>query len=239
MQRSSEKAGRVADWGRVIQRKLSTLALEPQARTDIFAELATHLEETCEAMICQGVPEEEAVRETLAHVGDWQKLARGIEIAKSKEASMADRIKQFWVPGLLTFVLSGGALALLEKFGPRPWVIVLRGVLPMGLLYIPWLLLLPVVGALGAYLSHRAGGSRRAVFASIVFPVLPFLAAILLASPVSLFFDRLIAHNIAPMSLVMALLGWVIVPGLALLCGGLPAHFFVSRWHETRAITNS
>lgn len=235
MQQLFEKVERVANWENLVRHQLATLALEPQERTEIIAELAAHLEEICEGMVRQAVPEEEAVRRIFLHAGDWRKLARGIEIAKSKEASVADRIKQFWLPGLVTFVLLGGALALLEKFGPRPWVMSLRGVLPIGLLYIPWLLLLPVVGAFGAYLSYRAGGSKRMVFASIVFPVLPFLVAIIMALPVSLFFDRLLAHNIAPMSLVMLLLGWVIIPGVALLIGGLPAHFFVSRRHQTGA----
>ena len=217
------------DWEDLIRRELAGLVLRPEERREVVAELAAHLEETCQAMLRLGVNEDEAVRRTLLQVGNWRHLRRKIQAARSEENSMTNRIKQFWLPGLVTFVLSGGALGLLEKFGPRPWIVTLRGVLPIGLLYIPWLLLLPVVGALGAYLSHRAGGSGRTVFSSILFPVLPFLVAILLALPVSLFFDRVIAHNIGPMSLVMALLGWVLVPGAALLVGGLPVQLLQSR----------
>jgi hypothetical protein len=103
----------------------------------------------------------------------------------------------------------------------------------------PWLFSLPLIGALGAYLSHRAGGSRRAIFSSIVFPVLPFLASILLVLPVSLAFDHFIAHNIAPMALLMALLGWVLAPGVALLAGGLPAQFFFSRRLDPRRVASN
>ena len=46
-----------------------------------------------------------------------------------------------------------------------------------------------LVGTLGAFLSRRAGGSRRAIFSSIIFPVVPFLAAILLITPVILAVD--------------------------------------------------
>src|SRR5256884_5662555 len=45
--------------------------------------------------------------------------------------------------------------------------------------------------------------SQRAIFSSIVFPVLPFLASILLVLPVSLIFDRFIGHNPSPIGLVM------------------------------------
>jgi hypothetical protein len=217
------------DWEEIVRRELAGLVLRPEERREVEAELAAHLEETCQAMLRLGVNEDEAEWRTLLQAGNWRHLRRKIQAARSEETSMTNRIKQFWLPGLVTFVLSGGALGLLEKFGPRPWIVTLRGVLPIGLLYLPWLLLLPVVGALGAYLSHRAGGSGRAVLSSILFPVLPFLVAILLVLPVSLFFDRLITHNIGPMSLVMALLGWVLVPGAALLVGGLPVFLLRSR----------
>src|SRR2546430_2477109 len=180
-----------------------------------------------------------AMEQTLAQVADWQDLCRKIQIARTvKENLMNDRVRQLWLPGLLTFMLSTGTLALLQIFGPKPWVVALRGVLPVGLMYVPWLLSLPLVGAMGAFLSYRAGGSQRTVFSSIVFPVVPFLASILLVLPVSLIFDRFIAHNIAPMSLVMALLGWVLLPGVALLAGGLPAQFFFSRRLNPRRVVS-
>ncbi len=142
---------------------------------------------------------------------------------------MNDRVKQLWLPGFLTFLLSTCLLALNQIFGPKPWALMKVGQLPMVLFFIPWLLSLPLVGAVGAYLSCRAGGSRRAIFSSIVFPVLPFLASILVVLPVSLVFDYFIAHNIAPMALLMALLGWVLAPGVALLAGGLPTRHLLSR----------
>ena len=148
---------------------------------------------------------------------------------------MNDRVRQFWLPSLLTFVLATGLLAMIQILGPKLWAVWWFGgsrwsfVAPSEKVYIPWLLSLPLVGALGAYFSHRAGGSRRTIFSSIVFPVLPFLASILLVLPVSLIFDHFIAHNIAPMSLVMALLGWVLFPGAALLAGGLLVHLLFGR----------
>src|SRR5437016_6509281 len=215
------------DWRELVSKGLSDLKLGAGEKEEVHAELAEHLEETYKALRARGLPEQAATQQTLAQVTDWQDLRRKIQIARTmKENLMNDRVRQLWLPGLLTFMLSTGTLALLQIFGPKPWVVALRGVLPVGLMYVPWLLSLPLVGAMGAFLSYRAGGSRRAIFSSIVFPVMPFLASILLVLPVSLIFDRFIAHNIAPMSLVMALLGWVLLPGVALLAGGLPAQFF-------------
>lgn len=158
---------------------------------------------------------------------------------------MNDRVRRFWLPSLLNFVLATGLLAMIQIFGPKLWAVWWFGgsrwsfVAPSERVYIPWLLSLPLVGALGAYFSHRAGGSRRAIFSSIVFPVLPFLASILLVLPVSLIFDHFIAHNIAPLSLVMALPGWVLFPGAALLAGGLPAQHLLSRRLTPRGTAGS
>src|SRR2546421_7719575 len=227
------------DWRELVSKGLSGLKLGAGEKEEVHAELAAHLEETYKALRARGLPEQAAVQQTLAQVTDWQDLRRKIQIARTvKENLMNDRARQLWLPGILTFMLSTGTLALLQIFGPKPWVVALRGVLPVGLMYVPWLLSLPLVGAMGAFLSYRAGGSRRARFSLLVFPGIPFLASILLVLPVSLIFGRFIAHNIAPMSLVMALLGWVLLPGVALLAGGLPAQFFFSRRLNTRRVVS-
>jgi len=222
------------DWQELLRQRLSGLALAAEERGDVHAELAAHLEESYEFLRTKGLPEQAAMQQTLAQVADWQDLRRRIQTARTKENSMNDRVKQLWLPGFVTFLLSMSLLALNEIFGPKPFALMKVGQLPMVLFYIPWLLSLPLVGALGAYLSHRAVGSQRAIFSSIVFPVLPFLASILLVLPVSLIFDRFIGHNPSPIGLVMALLGWVLAPGVALLAGGSVAQFFLSRRSASR-----
>jgi len=227
------------DWQELVRERLSGLALDTAKRDEVHAELASHLEESYEALRTKGLPEQAAIQQTLAQVADWQDLRRRIQTARTKESIMNDRVRQLWLPGFLTFLVSTSLLALNEIFGPKPFALMKVGQLPMVLFFIPWLLSLPLVGALGAYLSHRAGGSQRAVFSSILFPVLPFLASILLVLPVSLIFDRFIGHNTAPLSLLMALLGWVLAPGVALLAGGLAAQFFLSRHSISRGTTAS
>src|SRR5207247_4279909 len=100
------------------------------------------------------------------------------QTARAKENIMSDRVRQIWLPGFVTLVLSTYLLALNEIVGPKPWVLMKVGQLPMVMVSILWLLALPLVGAVGAYLSYRAGGSRRAIFSSIFFAVFPFLASI-------------------------------------------------------------
>jgi hypothetical protein len=227
------------DWQKLVRRRLSGLTLDAAEKDEVQAELAAHLEESYEALLKEGMPEQPAVHRALAQVEDWQDLRRRIQNARTKENIMTNRVTQLWLPGFLTFVLSSGILALIGIYGPKPWALMRVGQPPIVLFFIPWLLSLPLVGAVGAYLSHRAGGSRRAIFSSIVFPVLPFLASIVVVLPVSLVFDHFIAHNIAPTALLMALLGWVLAPGVALLAGGLPIQFFLSRRLDPRRIAGS
>ncbi len=226
------------DWSKLVHDQLGRMALEVGEHSEIVEELAGQLEQIFHDLRRQGLSEEDATRGCLLEVEDWRGLGLKIEAARRKENTMTNRVTQLWLPGLLTFLLSMGFLALAEIFGPKPWVITF-GHPPMAVVYIPWLLALPLVGGMGAFLSRRAGGSWRAVISSTIFPVLPFLAVMLIVLPVTLIFDHVIAHNTAPMAIFMAFLGLVITPGVALLAGGLPAQLFFSRRLDSRRGANS
>ncbi|MGB2592777.1 MAG: hypothetical protein WBG02_12780 [Candidatus Acidiferrum sp.] len=225
------------DWEALVRERLAGLFLEQDERGEVIAELAAHLEENFEELRRQGLKEEAAVACTLLQVKDWQDLRRKIQIARRKENIMSNRVRQFWLPGFATLFLSTIFLVLTEIYGPKPWVIS-WGHPPVELISIPWLLSLPFVGAVGAYLSYRAGGSGRAIFLSTIFSALPFLASIVVVLPVSLIFDHYIAHSIAPMALVLALLGWVLIPIAALLAGGLPAQLLLVRGLGSRRVVS-
>ena len=97
---------------------------------------------------------------------------------------MKKRVWQLWVPGFLTLILSMLFLTALYRLGLRARL-VWSGPNAI-LLYTPWLAGLPFFGALGAYISSRAGGSRaNALFAS-VFPALALTGAFLLMFPIGL-----------------------------------------------------
>lgn len=194
----------------------------------MIAELAAHLEEICQELRRQGMTDEEAVGRTLSQVEDWQALRRRIQSAKREENVMSNRVRQFWLPSLGTLVLSLGLLALIQIFGPNPWTVARKSrwslIAPVAVVYLPWLLSLPVIGAMGAYLSIRAGGSRRAVFSSIVFPVLPYLIFFLIGAPMAAILDHHVARNIMIPVYFIGLFAWVLAPGVALAMGGLLAH---------------
>ena len=221
------------DWQQIVSSKLSGLALEPEEVTQVLEEVAGHLEEEYQSLLSKDVPEKEAARRALRRVDDWQALKQMIESARKKENPMPKRVTQFWLPAFLTLLLSMVLLTFIEVFGPHPWISPTPGgrlrMTPVAVVYVSWLLFLPLIGALGAYMSRRAGGSARVVFFSIVFPILPYLAFFLIGLPLALILDHHVAHNITIPALFVGLSAWVIFPAAALLAGGWPVHFFASR----------
>src|SRR6266446_2575551 len=230
------------DWEALVERQLIGLSLEPAESAEVIAELAAHLSETCEEMRRQGMTEEESVRRTLSQVEDWQKLSRLIQNTRTKENVMTNRVKQFWLPSLLTLFLSMGLLMLVQVFGPNPWTPATGGrlrMMPMAVIYVSWLLTLPLIGAMGAYLSIRAGGSPRAVFSSILFPVFPYLVFFVVGLPLALILDDHVAHNMTIPAFFVGLSAWIIFPAVALLAGGLAVQVLVSRRVSSGRITSS
>jgi hypothetical protein len=76
--------------------------------------------------------------------------------------------------------------------------------------------------------SGRAGGSARALLTAVIFPILPYLAFFAIGLPVALILDDHGAHNITLPAFFTGLAAWVILPGIALLAGGLSVrHFFL------------
>jgi hypothetical protein len=227
------------DWQELVRRQLAGLALEPRERAEVIEELAAHLDDTFEDLCGQGFTEEDAAQRALCEVKDWRELLNKIQIARRKENIMSNRVRQLWLPALLTFTLAMGFLALIQLFGPRPRIMPSGGLprmTPVAIIYIPWLLSLPLVGALGAFLSHRAGGARRAVFSSIVFPVVPYLVFFLIAFPLALILQSHVARNLMLSAFLVGVIGWVLLPGAALLAGGLPAQLFLSRRPTSRRV---
>lgn len=212
------------DWEGLVRNKLAGLALDEVQREETVAELSSHLEETFEGFLRQGVGEEEASQRTLLQAGDWSVLRKRIQTARSKESNMTDRVKQLWLPGFLTLFLSMLLLMIIQFIGPKPLVVGTHGwrlIAPVAVIYVPWLVCLIPIGAMGAWLAWRAGGSQRALFLSTVFPVLPYTVLFLIAFPVSLILDDYVAHNVTLSGLLVGLVAWVLLPGAALLAGGL------------------
>ena len=215
------------DWRTLVEQQMRGMALDPAQNAEVIAEIAGHLHEHSEELRRQGMPEGQAVQCTLSQIGDWKTLRSEIEKAKRKENGMTSRVKQFWMPSLVTMLLSMGLLALIQIFGPKPWIAARHGksawslIAPVAVIYLPWLLSLPVIGALGVFLSKRSGGSKRAAFSAITFPVLPYLAFFVIGVPLITILNDHIAHNIMFSALFVGFFAWVLAPGAALLAGGL------------------
>jgi hypothetical protein len=233
------------DWQKLVRKHLDGLTLDAAEREEVHAELAAHLEETYEALLREGMPESDAICRAISLACDWRDLKRKIQKARTKENFMTNRVKQFWLPSLVTMLITMGLLALIQIFGPNPWMVARHErnawslVAPVAVIYLPWLLSLPLVGALGAFLSFRSGGSQRAMFSSVVFPVLPYSVFFLVALPVTAIFNDRLGHNIMFLALFVGLLAWVVAPAAALLAGGVLAQFLLSRRLDPRRIVSS
>jgi hypothetical protein len=219
------------DWQKLVRQRLSGIALDAEEKDEVRAELAAHLEELYEVSCKEGLPEKEAVRRTLEQVADWRDLQRRILIAKRSGYPMQKRVQQLWVPGFLTMALSIVSLVTLQKLGFNARMVSWRD--SDIFFYAPWLVSLPILGALGAYISSRAGGSRRTALLASIFPALALTLTFLLMFPIGFIVERIIGSqvdfNIVAASLLRDGIDWILVPGAALLTGGLLIHLLFGR----------
>jgi hypothetical protein len=134
----------------------------------------------------------------------------------TKIHTMNTRTRTFWLPGLVSLTAAMACLTISTLGGFEP-VFVARGWATY-VVYIPWLLALPLCGAAGAYLSRRAGGERRTCLAAGLFPVIAMTGLVCFLTVVGKF----VYAKPQWLYFSMALLLGVILPGVALLLGAVP-----------------
>lgn len=229
------------DWQKLVRERLQGLALEPQERREIIEELAAHLEDSYEFLLKSGCTEREAAQRTLAEVPNWRKLWKGIQRARPKEQGMTDRVKQLWLPSLFSMLSSMGLLMLIEFLGPSPQLSARKNgwalIAPAAVIYIPWLLSLPLVGAVGAYLGKRARASQRVMFSAVLFPVLPYLVFFFIGLPLIVALNDHLKDNVMFGIFFVGFYAWVLAPGVALLAGALLAQLILSRCSPNGSLT--
>jgi len=209
------------DWRAYVEGRLGTLRLERTEADEVVRELAGHLEECYEALRAQGVSEEAAFSRAGAEAGNWAELRRGVILVK--EGRMSDRVKQIWIPSLVT--LSGWAVLGVVIWSPlmwESWNAARRGVIlfpPLVILYWPWLLSLIFIGAAGAYLSRRAKATGWRVYLSGAFPVLTVGVVFAVTFPFAFVVDAQVAPFFKITSMLANVVSWIVLPGIALWLG--------------------
>ncbi len=138
------------------------------------------------------------------------------DIENKKGPRLNARTESFWFPSLVSLTTAMVVLAASTFAGSQPQFVA-RGWATF-VVYVPWLLLLPLCGAAGAYLSRRAGAERRVCLAAGLFPVIALTGLVgfltlagkfVYAKPQFLYFS-------------MSVLLGAVLPGIALLLGAIP-----------------
>lgn len=212
------------DWNKIVGERLADLSLEDRDREEVVAELAGHLEETWDELRREGISEREAFNRALSGVRNWKDLQRSIYSSR-KENTMTPRAARLWFPSLVTLVSSLSTMILFGFLGLNPGPLALQGRhhgIYLFSEYTVWLMALPFVGALGAYISERSGGNRRAIVFAGVFPALAWATVLFLVLSSSLFREHSLEIVTAPLGLVGLLTSLVFAPAACLLIGVLP-----------------
>jgi len=134
---------------------------------------------------------------------------------------MNARTKSMWLPGFATLTFAMGTLMLMTRLNIEPKMI-WHGSMALVQLYLPWLAALPLIGALGAYLSRQAQGQMRARLVAALFPALVPFAIFCPAIVVSAVLEHHLTWTVVPVAFALLVFNWVLLPGTALLLGALP-----------------
>ena len=213
------------DWKMLLRRRMGQLDLPPGSEKEVISELAEHLQETYQHALSHGLTSRAAIRLALQEVDDWRVLA--VNIRRAKESSMNHRTKSLWLPALITLFGASVSLAVIQFLRLQPRLVWVGG---WGMtFYWQWLATLPLLGAVGAYLSQRAEGRVRARLAAGLSPALIMLIVISLILPWGLAIDGF--HFFRLVGFGLGLFNWVVIPAAALLIGAVP-FAFRSGWNE-------
>jgi hypothetical protein len=202
------------NWIALVRERL-TLNLPVSEQQEVVAELAAHLEDLYDEQIQRGLGENAARKKVLNEVVEWRSFAREIRRAKLKEETMNARTKQLWLPGLASLTAAMILLAILIQIFMQPHYL---GRSPLYMVLLPWLALLPLCGATGAYLSRRGGGYRWAPLAAGLFPTMALFVLGSILTAMHLFVPARPRLWYGSLALAFG----IILPSISLLLGALP-----------------
>jgi hypothetical protein len=230
----------MTDTQELIKARLGKLGLGTCREAEIVRELGEHLDDYAAALEARGVARDAAAREALESVSDWSELRREIYRVETEEGNMNYRTKVLWLPAMCGLAISSGLLAVLQHAGLAPrfyWLTGKPGTYPFFAFYVPWLIALPVVGAVAAFWSQLAGGKALYRMLAALAPSLGMLGFFLIgpfiAVPIRMImavhYHRPISFFLNGFSLVQFISGfliflanWVLLPAIALFIGAVP-----------------
>jgi hypothetical protein len=127
-----------------------------------------------------------------------------------------DRVRTLWLPGLAS--LTGSMLwrFILQRSFPESQPLLNHAGLPLTYQLL-WIAALPLVGALSAYLSRRAGGDQLTGFVAALCPSIVMI-------PLWMALATRMSHP-SPrqwFGLLCGVLNWIVTPGIALFVGAWP-----------------
>lgn len=208
------------DWKILVHDKLGPLGANFPEHEEIASELACHLEDVYEHRRAQGSSESEAVESALGELAEGRKAGRNIQ--KSKEGPMNERTRKFWLPAFASVAAACTLVAVVAQLSYLPRVILMRSEVAT-LVYPIWILGQLPLGALGAYCSRRAGGSRFTRLTAGLFPSVVMLAGMIVVILVqTLLQGRFDFGSVDGGMFARAMVSVILIPTVALLLGTLP-----------------
>lgn len=152
--------------------------------------------------------------------------------AASESNRLGQRTKNLWLPAFLSMTaasLFGFAAGLVydpsyifTKISLHPLDLVRLHSGPARTFYFAWLLAQILFGALGAFSSRRAGGTRSTRIVAAAFPTITMFGLCALAVPLTFLIERKAVIGPAPADLALGIFIWGVAPAITLLLGVAP-----------------
>jgi hypothetical protein len=208
------------DWRNLVQERLGAMGVSGTQQSEIVAELASYLEDLYEDQRAQGACESEAIERALDELAAGRRLGR--RIRKAKEDVMNERTRKFWLPALASVAAACALVAVTAQLSYKPHIILLGSKATI-LVYPAWVLGQPLISALGAYFSRRAGGSRLTRLTAGLFPSIVMLAAICVVVFVQMLaMGRGGFGSVDVAMFARTLVEGILIPSAAMLIGAMP-----------------
>ncbi len=203
------------DWNRAVRDRLAELKLPESCKHEIAAEITAHLEDS------------EATEQPDLGAVNWPKLVAQIQRAKSHNSAINDRTRQLWLPGLASLTAANLLLMAVSSASRSTQAVSAHGSAAFpGLTiisdYLPWLAAQPLVGALGAWLSWRAGANPLTRLFAALFPSLVMLGCWGLFIPLSSILQKEAWTLQHPVYVTLGAVVWVIPGMMGLALGSFP-----------------